>query len=687
MLWGKRLSGLLSGGLANSGRLANRMAAYQSKLLVLVGAMLLVMLLGGLMPSLHNTIEERLGGLGWTLFSLQEPEERITIVAIDERSLSEIGPWPWHRSVLAELSDRLRESGAALQLFDVVLPEMKEGDDALLASLNNTRGVLAQIPILPQSATGLSSQSAGGAVRSGVMGSAIKGLGCREPVPEATGYLASHRDFAVVPKGHITPIVDGDGSIRKQPPLICVDGLVYPSLSLQALLQGFAVDGVRSSESVSIKPGQGWLAPSWSVQLGDYLGVKVPIDNDGNVRISYHQNPSVFRFVSAADVLAAPSDSPLLASLVENKWVLIGATAFGLGDVVPTPYSGMAPGVELQARLLVSMLDGSVPFTPKGASLLLVLEGLVFALVLLWLSSLTGRGVTVGLPLAVVVMPVLALLLHVQLLQANVWLGWLSPGLFGAVAAAMLSLLEHRRVRVERRRVYSNLSSYLPADVAKDIAFNLPTNTIVASRRELVIMCADLRNFSSYEALHSPEESAALLHCFFMRAAEVIAEHNGAVEEFTGDSVLASWSIAPEGNGALQALEAANAMQRVMSAIMPTPIALGISIEKGPVLVGSIGPAERRTHTLLGDTVTLALRIQDMTAELAQPILLGESAARALKGEGLVSQGAYLLDGMRTPHTIFAPGHIEPADELTVEDDYSVVHNGLPLKVISGGKD
>ena len=99
--------------------------------------------------------------------------------------------------------------------------------------------------------------------------------------------------------------------------------------------------------------------------------------------------------------------------------------------------------------------------------------------------------------------------------------------------------------------------------------------------------------------------------------------------------------LARRASAALQALNAAQKMVAEiddisLSANTPyglEPLALGIGIEQGAALIGSIGPAHRRTHTLLGDTVTIALRIQEMTAELAQPILLGERAARQLDAE------------------------------------------------------
>ncbi|MCB1718129.1 MAG: hypothetical protein KDK05_23620, partial [Candidatus Competibacteraceae bacterium] len=108
------------------------------------------------------------------------------------------------------------------------------------------------------------------------------------------------------------------------------------------------------------------------------------------------------------------------------------------------------------------------------------------------------------------------------------------------------------------------------------------------------------------------------------------------------------------------------------------PLALGIGIEQGPALIGSIGPANRRTHTLLGDTVTVTLRIQEMTANLAQPILIGECAARQLSDFSLESQGSYLLSGLRIPHCLFAL----PARDV-VQRKLSETVN---LKVIKGGR-
>ena len=178
----------------------------------------------------------------------------------------------------------------------------------------------------------------------------------------------------------------------------------------------------------------------------------------------------------------------------------------------------------------------------------------------------------------------------------------------------------------------------------------------------MTLLNADLRNFSRFGEARPPEEAAAMLHYFFTCATEVVEAHGGELQEFRGDGILALWQAA-DSKAAGQALAAASALNAALDrSLLPgrslqglEPLALGVSIEQGPVLLGSIGPAHRRTHTVLGDTVSITLRIQEMTAGLAQPVLVGECAARQLGNTGLISQGSYLLSGLQTPHTLFAP--------------------------------
>ncbi len=639
------------------------------------------------------SLEERLGTVGWTLAPQTDTESRVVIVAIDEQSIDEVGPWPWPRETMAELTRAIDAAGAQLQIHDIVYAEAKDGDAQLVAALANSRGaVISQVPVLDvNQAPGLAPET----IRAGQMMGSLAGIQCLEGagLMSSASFLAPHAGFNGIAKGHIAPVVNGDGSISKQPAVVCVDGQAYPALALSALLEatGAGIDGVNSAKIIA---NSNPIGAAQTLTLDPYPGLAVPLDAEGNLRISYRRAPESYLVIPAADILFGRAGTELL----DKAWVLVGATAFGLGDVVPTPYSGATPGVELQARILGSLLDVAVPYAPNSAALIQLLVAGLFALALLLMASReTGRLTTLLLPSAAFALPLLSLLVHAQLLNsADLWLGWMPSAIYAIIASTLLFVLEQARTRSQRDRVFNNLASYLPSNVAEEIAYSLPTSNVVAERKDFTLLSADLRNFSSFSEARSPEESAAVLHFFFQKAAEIIEADGGKIHEYKGDSLLALWDT-QSADAALNALNAAQEMVAEidhisLSANTPyglEPLALGVGIEQGAALIGSIGPAHRRTHTLLGDTVTIALRIQEMTAELAQPILLGERAARQLDAELLQSQGSYLLQGLTIPHVLFAP---QP-DETTLTsltDAFGNFESGdgsqPRLRVLAGGR-
>ena len=664
---------------------ALRLRPMSGRLLMLLVAGLLTLLILAVFSDALETLEERLGAQGWVLAAPDVVEERLTIVAIDEKSIAEVGPWPWSRSDMARLVTALNNAGVQLQLHDIAYPEARAGDDEFLAALQNSRGaVIAQLPVLPSPELQSSALQDGvtvqqdAAVRTGQMSHPLTGIACTPALNSTNSFVASHASFSSIPKGHIAPIVSSDGAVRQVPAVVCVDGQPYPALIISALLQAINAPDWRAT----IAEGSGWLAPQQVMRLDAYPGLSIPLDENGNLRISYRELPQNYRAVSAVDVMNGAVD----ADMLENGWVLVSGTAFGMGDIVPTPYAGSVPGVELQARMLTSLIDTRIPYTPRIAQWLLVMMAGMFAVALFALAGLRERMAAYGLPVAAVLLPVATLTIHWQLLlQFDIWLGWVLPAVFSILAASLLLLLEQSRVRAERTRVYGNLNSYLPSDVAREIAYSLPSSSINARRCDVTLLSADLRNFAAFGEARPPEESAAILHFFFVKAADIVERFGGRIHEFKGDSLLAVWD-GQTAVAAKQALQAAQVMQDTIHRDMPQhppaglePLALGIGIEQGPALVGSIGPAQRRTHTLLGDTVTVTLRIQEMTAELAQPILLGECVARQLSDLKPESQGSYLLNGLRIPHTLFAPANDEVTQRRARQDQ-------LSLKVVSGGR-
>ncbi|WP_227662990.1 CHASE2 domain-containing protein [Marinobacter daqiaonensis] len=294
----------------------------------LVGILLLLQL---------TTLPQRLDNwLYDTLITSWPPSapEDIVLVAIDEKSLAEIGPWPWPRAVHADLIRYLNEAGAETILVDILFAEPAVHDQALASAMSEHGRVVLPLYIAPSSQNDL----------------------FREQLPTPT---LANAAFAI---GHAHVELDADGIARG---LYLYNGLgneLWPAMGLVAN---------RGQPSVVPTAFEGIHAPAYMNVRSQF--VRVPLAGRGGTYTSY----------SYSDLLI---DSP------RNQWlkgttVLIGATAAGFGDVLPTPFSGLAqpmPGVEFHANVLAAARDGElIRDISAGWSVgLALLTGLLIVLIL-----------------------------------------------------------------------------------------------------------------------------------------------------------------------------------------------------------------------------------------------------------------------------------------------------------------
>ncbi len=178
-----------------------------------------------LAPAALHQADERATDLVWQLSADTQAERRVVVVDIDDASLQRIGPWPWPRETQARLVNALRDQGAALQLYDIVFPDARQGTGELAAALAaadaTSPAVLAQVFALNRESTQAAGQLAG----------ALPGDACLPPAAPATGYVANVSGLGNR-AGHITPRLDPDGAVRRVPALVCYGGRNYPTLAL-----------------------------------------------------------------------------------------------------------------------------------------------------------------------------------------------------------------------------------------------------------------------------------------------------------------------------------------------------------------------------------------------------------------------------------------------------------------------
>lgn len=634
------------------------------------------------MPNLFANLERISGDWTWRLAADSRQERRVVLVDINEDSLARVGPWPWPRQTMAKLSNQLAQEGVNLQVFDVVFPEPTPEDAVFRQALLKNQAIISQVFALTPNAN----------VNTGQPQFAMPKAGCPLSAAPASGYIANAESFSGVPVGHISAGIDGAGQIRHQPAFVCQNGQAYPALFLVALAKALGQTNTPFSPdalaNLTVEEG-GASGPRWWLRGLPLPSYGIPLNEHGEVRIPWWTPSQQFIAVSASDIL----DGRVQKGLLDNAWVVVGSTALGLNDRITTPFNAVDAGLVVHAQLLKGALDGNLPVVPAMSGALTVLLSLSALLLIrrpsLPLLSRQHRSLGTILLTATLLITFLFGLKVIGLLYAGLWIDVMPASLFIVTFALAIGGLESLANNIQRTRLFAHLASYLPRPVAEVLANQDPNSQVSAAKRNITVVVADIRNFSAYCENRPPEESTALLHAFFSMATEQAEKFGGRVESFSGDAVLMVWDDDTHPTDALppakqlsgnshrpilvasdpdRALDAALSLLRATQPLWAqssqnienhsteflAPLALGIGIETGMATVGSVGLSRRRSHLVLGRAVMVASRIQEMTGELAHPILVGEGATARISRHRVRSQGNFLLEGLATPCHIYA---------------------------------
>lgn len=595
-----------------------------------------------------------------------QTESRVVIVDIDEKSLKEQGPWPWSREKMSQLiSILMDEYGASGIALDIVFPEEKENDNKLVAQLQRPEITGAVVydfikrgqPELQESLPPLPN------------------IQLTPDVPRILGLPVTSNHAALMPTrvGHITPMFDSDGSIRHLPPMAC-----HPvrTNECRPLLGVAAFMGLLAEPGLRFQRGQGILSPAWEMVLSEASSVdivKVPVNADGTLTVPYRHQKKDWTSISATQILKRQAKRDFF----RGSLVLVGATALGMSDLVYTPVSPNASGLEPHAEVMVALMDNNFLVLPQYGKWISVLILLPLIGLLKWLmvkfESPEQRALI--FPVWLIASWFYAFVCSMIFYVALNSLIPLTPlALFPIFAALLVVCSELYFATRERNGVSGLLAAYLPRQVAHKLTTanrsGVDMDTSVdASRRMITVMFADLRGFTGIAEGSKPEVVAKLMHKVFSEMAAAVVEHHGTIDKFIGDAVMAFWN-APDDDEqhALHALAAAQDMLRRIHTLEAycqqlgvPPVKIGIGIESGYALVGNFGSEHRRTYTALGETVVLASRIEGLTAQYQCAILLGDTCAKMLDYAGLEALGNAHIRGRQRELALYTPVCV-PAD-------------------------
>jgi adenylate cyclase len=206
----------------------------------------------------------------------------------------------------------------------------------------------------------------------------------------------------------------------------------------------------------------------------------------------------------------------------------------------------------------------------------------------------------------------------------------------------------------ERDRLRTALGSYVDPDLAERVLEE--GELIEGEEREVTVMFVDVRNFTERAERSSARETVAFLNDFFDVVVPIVLEHGGHANKFLGDGVLAVFG-APERlpDHADRAVRAARAIAAAVAERFGGEVKIGIGINSGPVVVGSVGGGGRLDFSVIGDAVNVASRVEKVTRKMGVTILLTE-ATRAIGQEdaGVEPQGEAQLRGIADPVALYS---------------------------------
>ena len=227
------------------------------------------------------------------------------------------------------------------------------------------------------------------------------------------------------------------------------------------------------------------------------------------------------------------------------------------------------------------------------------------------------------------------------MLVAGIIAGW--------VAGSLRRQFEHSvEIAASRDRVTNLFGQHVsPAVVDRLLAENTdpPSET-----RPVCVMFFDIRGFTAQSRRRPAEETVALLNDFFGQMVALVDRHNGIVNKFLGDGFMALFGAPLEDpTAARNALAAARGMIETVERWNGThpgwALRIGIGVHLGPAVTGTVGSPQRKEYTVIGDTVNLAARLEQLTKEVGAQLLISQSVRDSTPCEGAIDLGPVAIRG------------------------------------------
>ncbi len=552
-------------------------------------------------------------------------EPSIGIVAIDDKSIAELGRYPWARGHYARLLDRLRAAQAKAVLFDAFFPEREDlvNDQTFAAAIKKSGNVALAV---------LYEFDANDEMK-----------GVTRSLPEI--------ESAAAATAHINLFPEADGVNRRIPLLIQDGDKAVPSLGMMAAMMALG------EQEFAIEP--------YEVVLGKR---RIPVSDSRAMWVNFTGPPGGYPRFSFSDIV----NGRIPPERLRGKILFVGATALGIYDMRVTPFHGNTPGVEIHATVADNIISSR--FIQQGG-----MESLADIFFIVLMGALAFI-LTIRLRLYGAIPATLLLLagyvwFAYSMFDGGHWLNIVYPTLSAVLALLVGGSFRYLVLERSAREMRSMFSSYLSPKLVARLEKNPEEAKIGGDSKVVTVLFTDVKGFTSFSESHPPQEVVSRLNEYLGAMVQIIERYDGTIDKFIGDGIMAYWGAPlPQPDHAKLALQCVRAMAERMLELHAQwqsegkePLHIRGGVQSGEVVAGNVGLAGKKMeYTVIGDTVNQAARLESTAKYYGVGFLVGEQAYQLSRGACRYRElDKIRVVGKHLPVTIYEPQYGSKA--LTVE--------------------
>lgn len=527
---------------------------------------------------------DRMSGIG--KYFNHEADERISIAAIDETTVKKLG-YPFKRKYYAELIGKLNKAGVKAIGVDVFIFDSdrddKTSDQAMVDAVAKAGNVSMLVAVDPHTSEILYP---------------IKGMS------EAAKYL-SHP--------HVESHMEGNGEVRRLS--LFSDSLPYSSLKVKTKcgaecsevglpLLAMATYATYSGKKLLQLQAQ----YGTEAKLTNFRVPKVRAYHAGRESGKLETNDSVYRHISVLDILDGKLSKEEQAAL-NGGIVLIGSTALGAYDHYPSPFYASWPGVEIHANAIDNIIHNDFLHPVAVWLLVLVSVLLVWLPVVLFKYSIKVISVTSGVVItALMLISIYSMTKLTDMPFLSLLLSMVIPFVFVTIYKAVM---EGR----EKKWIKNTFGQYLSPKVVEIITKDPSKLSLGGEKRDMTAMFCDIAGFTTISEKLAPEQLTAMLNTYLSGLTDEILKHDGVVDKFIGDCIVAFWNAPVDlknhrTSALLAAVDCVAVNDRLNAGADGIKPVFRIGLNAGPMTVGNMGSKNRFSYTVIGDSVNLASRLE-----------------------------------------------------------------------------